>query len=478
MPGDDKSAIAHEMSVASSSPSAGSAPRNVMEPEFRTYKRRWFGLIQLILLNIVVSWDWLTFAAVSSTTAQYLNVTETAVNWLSTGFLFAFVISAPITVYTLHRGPKLAILVSSALILVGNWLRYAGTKQAMYPLVMVGQVLIGLAQPFVLSAPTTYSDLWFTDKGRTTATAFASLANPLGGALGQLIAPSWVSKDPKSIPTMVLYVAIISSVATIPSLFIPARPPTPVSPASSVPKAPLSDTIRQLSHNKSFYLILIPFATYVGFFNATSSLINQILSPYGFTEDEAGIAGGILIIVGILAAIAVSIVNDRVHAYVPIIKVLVPITAVSYLAFLFAPATRTIAAPYAILAILGAASFSLMPTALEYTVEVTFPVGPEGSSVVLWACGQVLGGIFTIIMGELKDPDGTPPSKDYPPGNMQRALIFQAIICCLVAVVPMGLGLKALGLDGEERKRFAMDEGNPVPEPDTLRAQQRRLALR
>jgi hypothetical protein len=25
--------------------------------QFRVYKRRWFGLIQLILLNIVVSWD-------------------------------------------------------------------------------------------------------------------------------------------------------------------------------------------------------------------------------------------------------------------------------------------------------------------------------------------------------------------------------------------------------------------------------------
>jgi hypothetical protein len=26
-------------------------------PEFKTYKRRWFGLVQLVLLNIIVSWD-------------------------------------------------------------------------------------------------------------------------------------------------------------------------------------------------------------------------------------------------------------------------------------------------------------------------------------------------------------------------------------------------------------------------------------
>ena len=27
------------------------------EPPFRTYKIRWFGLVQLVLLNIIVSWD-------------------------------------------------------------------------------------------------------------------------------------------------------------------------------------------------------------------------------------------------------------------------------------------------------------------------------------------------------------------------------------------------------------------------------------
>jgi hypothetical protein len=28
-----------------------------IEPAYKTYRRRWFGLLQLILLNIVVSWD-------------------------------------------------------------------------------------------------------------------------------------------------------------------------------------------------------------------------------------------------------------------------------------------------------------------------------------------------------------------------------------------------------------------------------------
>jgi MFS transporter, FLVCR family, MFS-domain-containing protein 7 len=133
--------------------------------------------------------------------------------------------------------------------------------------------------------------------------------------------------------------------------------------------------------------------------------------------------------------------------------------AASYLAFLFAPPTHKIIAPYLILAVLGAASFGLMPVVLEYVVEVTFPVSPEVTSTILWASGQFLGAVFLIIMGELKDTEGLEHGTgDYPPGNMQRALVFEAIICCLTAVLPFGLGMKVLGLDGDRRKRFNIDE--------------------
>ncbi|KAH8428191.1 uncharacterized protein LDX57_005896 [Aspergillus melleus] len=73
---------------------------------------------------------------------------------------------------------------------------------------MFGQILIGFAQPFCLSAPTRYSDLWFSDQGRTSATALATLANPLGAALGQLIDSFW-AEEASEIPDMVLYISVI-----------------------------------------------------------------------------------------------------------------------------------------------------------------------------------------------------------------------------------------------------------------------------
>ena len=73
---------------------------------------------------------------------------------------------------------------------------------------MAGEIVIGFAQPFILAAPTRYSDLWFTNRGRVAATALTSLANPFGAALGQLVTPFWVS-EPGDVSSMVLYVSII-----------------------------------------------------------------------------------------------------------------------------------------------------------------------------------------------------------------------------------------------------------------------------
>jgi FLVCR family MFS transporter 7 len=168
-----------------------------------------------------------------------------------------------------------------------------------------------------------------------------------------------------------------------------------------------------------------------------------------------GIAGAVLILVGLLSSAVISPIIDRTHAYLLAIKLLAPLIGISYLCFLFAPPTATLAAPYVILGILGAASFSLVPVALEYLVEVTWPASPEVSSVINWTGGQLLGALFIVIMNALKDEKG----KDGPKFNMQRALVFEAIIALVVIPVPLLLGIKRLGFGRVESRRFLVDEG-------------------
>lgn len=403
--------------------------------------------------------QWLSFSAVANTAADFYSTNPSIINWLSTGFLFAFVAAAPSTIWALHTGgPRLAIIAASVLILLGNWIRYAGTRTSppSFGLTMFGQILIGFAQPFVLSAPTRYSDIWFTPSGRVSATAIASLANPFGGALGQLINPFLANKA-SDVPNMVLYVAIISTVASIPSFFIPSKPPTPVSPSSTHAAPEIRKTLELLGKNPTFYLLVLPFSVYVGFFNSLSSLLTQIMTPYGFSETESGIAGAVLILVGLVSAAVTSPTMDRTKAYLPFIKTSVPVIALCYLAFIWAPGTRSLVAPYIILAILGAASFSLVPVALEWLVEVTWPVGPEASSTICWTGGQLLGGIFIVLSDALKEG-----SEGNPPFTMGKALIFQAVVSA--AAVPC---VMCLGLVGKvKRGRLEVDKGVAVEEQE------------
>lgn len=172
-----------------------------------------------------------------------------------------------------------------------------------------------------------------------------------------------------------------------------------------------------------------------------------------------------LILVGLVAAAVVSPVVDRTHAYLPMIKALVPFIALSYLAFIWMPETRSLAGPYVVAAVLGASSFALVPVVLEYLVEVTWPASPEVGSTICWTGGQLLGAIFIIVMDALKDEQASDGSTmehgRRPANNMYRALVFEAVIGMLIMPLPLLIGVQRLGLgEGKVNKRLGLDARN------------------
>ncbi|RYC61582.1 hypothetical protein CHU98_g4627, partial [Xylaria longipes] len=86
---DRAGSVATTEAVENAGDAAGNGGDDGAETVYKVYKRRWFGLVQLTLLNIVVSWDWLTFSPVSQYAAAYYGRSESDVNWFSTAFLFA-----------------------------------------------------------------------------------------------------------------------------------------------------------------------------------------------------------------------------------------------------------------------------------------------------------------------------------------------------------------------------------------------------
>ena len=106
-PGADKTGSAMEMNGMNSESSSVT---------YKVYRRRWFGLSVLMIMNIVISWgvrltgsclpslehvsddpiQWLTFAPVSTASVEYYGLaSDTPINWLSTVVLFAYVVASP-----------------------------------------------------------------------------------------------------------------------------------------------------------------------------------------------------------------------------------------------------------------------------------------------------------------------------------------------------------------------------------------------
>jgi hypothetical protein len=214
----------------------------------------------------------------------------------------------------------------------------------------------------------------------------------------------------------------------------------------------LIPAIKQLLGMLEFWLILVPFAVYVGFFNSVSSLVTQILTPYGYSETDSGIAGAILIVVGLVTAAIMSPITDRWKHYLGSIRVLVPIVVASYIGLIFAPASPAGIAPsYVVMALMGASSFALLPIVLEYLVEITYPFSPEIGSTICWTGGQLLGACFILIQDALKAG-----AKADPPSNMRNALIFAAVVSFVAAPFPLVIGL--FGRD-VQRRRLEVDRG-------------------
>ncbi|KAG6885921.1 hypothetical protein C0993_007939 [Termitomyces sp. T159_Od127] len=326
------------------------------------------------------------------------------VNWLGNIVALVYLPTAlgvPILVskYSIRRCCEVAAVA----LLISAWVRYAGTAKSLstqhsYALVIIGQFFAAIAQPIYQVVGPKYSETWFDLKGRTTATMIVAIANPIGGAVGQLISPL-VGDTRQSI----LVLGILSTVVT-PSIFlVGSEPPTPPTYAASKTSPPLK------------------------------SLIYAML--------------GCLLLTGIVAAIITAPLFDRVftHHLAITSKILVPIVGAAWLSLIWAVKPHNMGGLYAVMTIIGVCSLTMLPVGLELGCELTR--NANASSAILWFSCNLLTVIFVLAEGALRaGPDADPPL------NMHRALIFNGTIIMVSAASVLLLHGRQVRKERDEEK--------------------------
>ncbi|XP_071362736.1 solute carrier family 49 member A3 [Trachinotus anak] len=377
---------------------------------FKVYKRRWFVLLVLCLLNCSNATIWLTFAPVADQTAQFLRVTLDKINWLSMVYM---VVAIPLSFGTTWMldtlGLRITLILGSGLNMFGALLRFLGTlpgtdDKTRYMVVILGQTLGALAQPLIIFTPTKLAALWFPDHQRATANTIASMSNPLGILLANIISPL-VAPTSTQIPALLLAYAapacIICFLVTVGMRS--STPPTPPSAsAESSSSEPFVQGIKLLLKNKAYLILLLCFGSGIAVFTCFSTLLEQILCVQGYTNDFAGLCGALFIVFGIVGAGVLGLYVDKTKKFIEATKINMSFTALACIAFSVVSLMRQQkAAVAAVCSLFGFFGFSIYPVAMELSVECSYPVGEATSAGLIFVSGQIQSVLYIILLQAL-----------------------------------------------------------------------------
>ncbi|XP_062331812.1 solute carrier family 49 member A3 isoform X1 [Osmerus eperlanus] len=420
---------------------------------FKVYKRRWFILLVLCLLNCSNSMLWLTFAPVADQAAKFMDVSLDQINWLSLVYMVvAIPLSFGATWMLDTLGLRATLVLGSWLNMLGAVLRYIavlklfGTDERfLFPLVMLGQTLCSLAQPLVIFTPTKLTAVWFPDHQRATANMVASMSNPLGLLFANIFSPMIVASTNNLTLLMCVYAIPAILACLLATVGIRSRaPPTPPSASAEMSNSePFLQGIKLLMRNRAYLILLLCFGSGIAVFTCFSTLLEQVLCIRGYTNDFSGLCGGLFIVFGIVGAALLGVYVDKTKQFTEATKVNMSFSALAGTAFAVVSQMRgqkvAVAAGASAFGFFG---FSIYPVAMELSVECSYPVGEATSAGLIFISGQIQSVIYIMLLQSLTKRMADSPLSTCSAGGeaalswrvsmLVMAGIWSVFTCCFV----------------------------------------------
>jgi len=270
--------------------------------------------------------------------------------------------------------------------------------------VVIAQVGLAVAQPFVLNAVTAVSVRWFPLRERGMAAGLSALAQYLGIVIAMIATPFMVGSNPAEpgygtgFETMLsIYGWLTFGAAVITLLLLKEKPPTPPS-TTTEEKHSFGKGIRHILKQRDMLIMLYLFLIGLGVFNAVSSMTDSIAANAG-VEDSDGLIGGLMLIGGILGASILPVLSDKfrkrkVFLVICVAGMVPGIFGLAFAGDLSSDPTTVYTISLVSSFVLGFFIMSAGPLGFQYAAEVSHPA-PESTSqgMLLWV-GQVTGMIF------------------------------------------------------------------------------------
>ena len=141
----------------------------------------------------------------------------------------------------------------------------------------------------------------------------------------------------------------------------------------------------------------------LGIFNGVTTWIEAIVRPRGFGPGEAGTFGAVLLVAGVLGAVALPALSDRTGRRKPFILLGVLLAVPGLLGLALAQSFLGLCLAAAVL---GFFLTGVLPTGMQYASEAALPT-PEGTSNGLIQLFGQASVVFVYLMEALRGADGS-----------------------------------------------------------------------
>ena len=370
-------------------------------PQYKLYSYRWVVLAAFMFVNLTIQILWIGYAPITGPAAAFYGVSDLQIGFLAMSFMIAFIpLSIPVSWVIDTYGFRVAVSVGAILMGVFGILR--GLAGDNYTLVLWSTFGLAAAQPFLLNAWTTVPAKWFALEERATAVGIVTLGNLIGTALGMVLTPILI--ESMSIPTVqLIYGGVAAFSAVLFIVLARETPPTPPCPPGQEVRALMLDGLKHAFTVRPFWFDLAVSFIGLAIFNGVTTWIESIIRPRGFTPNDAGTLGALMIVGGVIGAVVIPALSDKQRkrqrylyvAFIGAIPGLIGLTFATAPWLLFASAF-----------VLGFFLVSAMPIGMQYAAEVTRPT-PEGTSNGLIQLFGQASVVFVYIMEAMKSNDGS-----------------------------------------------------------------------
>lgn len=221
-----------------------------------------------------------------------------------------------------------------------------------------------------------------------------------------------------------------------------SSPPTPPTASAESSSEPFFQGLKKLLQNKPYLVLLVTFGCGIGLFTCLTTILEQVICPRGYSDKMAGIAGAVLIAVGLVGGGLAGVYVDKTKRFEETAKISYALAAVSCCVLTIVSSMPD--HPVLIVAVsglFGFFAFALMPVCLEVGVECTYPVAEATSAGLLWMAGQATGVIFTLVSQALAVPKNFPHSKCHQKSDDDKvpdflyAMIFMTSVAVAMAIL-------------------------------------------